>query len=46
MIKLASAMLWVHDQDEAYFSFDDSSAVGTIVNTCGGPCVITPVPVP
>ncbi len=33
-------------QIQAFFSPDDPSQEGTIVNLCGGPCVIDPVPDP
>jgi hypothetical protein len=34
----------VHAQNEAFFSFEDTAAAGTVINPCGGPCVIDPVP--
>ncbi len=36
----------VHAQIEAYFSFEDPSAEGTVINPCDGACNVTPVPVP
>ncbi|MEM9075259.1 MAG: hypothetical protein AAGE52_42575, partial [Myxococcota bacterium] len=36
----------VHAQIEAYFSFGDPAAVGTVINPCDGACAITPVPQP
>jgi hypothetical protein len=36
----------VHAQHEAFFSFDDLAAAGTVIDPCGGPCVIDPVPAP
>ncbi|MEM9195354.1 MAG: hypothetical protein AAGF12_39655 [Myxococcota bacterium] len=36
----------VHAQVEAYFSFADPNAAGTVINPCAGPCAVTPVPAP